>query len=206
MYIKPEFQPQNIEQVHRVIKQNPFAVCVTTGADGRMFASHLPFLFDAERGAHGTLITHIARANEQTAHLYNQTGEVLVIFQGVHGYISPSWYLEKDSAPTWNYAVVHCYGKVRVLDDKETVRAVGLLVKDMEQSSETPWTMRELGAGGVKRRLPKIHGLEIEITEIQAKFKMNQGERAGDTQAAIRQLEANGETELAAAMREHNQY
>src|SRR5262245_22604814 len=105
MYIPKHFQTDDIAQMHELMRHHNFATLVTQ-QDGAPFASHLPFLLDATRGPHGTLLAHLARANPQWQHL--AAGQVaLAIFHGPHAYVSPSWYAAKLSVPTWNYAVVH---------------------------------------------------------------------------------------------------
>ncbi len=95
----------HIDTLHAFMQEYNFAALVTQ-QDGELLASHLPFLLDAQRGPYGTLMAHMARANPQWRTLAG-TAEVLVIFQGPHTYVSPSWY-EDDvalSVPTWNYTV-----------------------------------------------------------------------------------------------------
>ncbi len=94
----------------RLMQEHNFAALVTQQPDGVPLATHLPFILDTERGPYGTLFGHMARANQQWQS-FDSTQEVLLIFQGPHAYISPSWYDEKLSVPTWNFAAVHAYGK-----------------------------------------------------------------------------------------------
>ena len=61
------------------------------------------------------LHAHVARGNPQWQHIA-ANADVLVMFQGPHGYVSPTWYVE-PGVPTWNYTAVHVYGRARVLDD-----------------------------------------------------------------------------------------
>src|SRR5262245_32627214 len=107
MYIPNSFREDDQAELHDLMRQNNFAILVTQHG-GAPFATHAPFLLDAERGPHGTLLAHIARANPQWRDFDGQQ-EALVIFQGPHAYISPSWYEVAPSVPTWNYAAVHAY-------------------------------------------------------------------------------------------------
>src|SRR3546814_10832418 len=93
---------------------------------GRAQASHLPFLYEppqglAGEGAEGTLYGHMARANPQWqdfAGLATAGQEALVVFQGPHSYISPTWYeTEQPTVPTWNYVAVHAYGLPEEIGD-----------------------------------------------------------------------------------------
>jgi transcriptional regulator len=179
-----------------------FGTIVGVTPDG-MIASHLPFMFDDARGAHGTLISHMARANPH-ASLLNTVQEMLVIFVGANGYISPSWFPERASAPAWDYAAVHCYGKAVIQSEQESVRNINDLVMLMEEERPQGWSAVELGEGGMERLMPRIICFEIEVTRLEAKFKVGQGEHPANTQAAILRLESEGQAELAAYMREYN--
>ena len=82
------------------------------------FATYLPFLSNAECGPHGTLLAHMAGTNSHW-HDFDTAQEVLVIFQGPHAYITPSWYEDELSVPTWNYAVVHANGIPRLIEEHD---------------------------------------------------------------------------------------
>src|SRR6476620_10303297 len=109
MYLPKSFQIEDLGELHAFILAHNFASLITQH-QGAPFATHLPFLLDAERGPHGTLLAHMARANPQWRG-FASGQPALVIFQGPHTYISPSWYEPiAPSVPTWNYATVHAYG------------------------------------------------------------------------------------------------
>lgn len=202
MYIRANHQPKDIAHVHDLIYRNMFATLIGASPDG-LVASHLPFMFDPERGAHGTLISHMARSNPHAA-LLDNAQQMLVIFIGAHGYMSSSWYPERGSAPAWNYAAVHCYGKPVVQPADDAERNINDLVNLMEEGRPNQWSTNELGEDGVAEALLRIACLEIEVTRLEAKFKMAQGERPANLQTAIVKFEENGQIELAEYMREYN--
>jgi transcriptional regulator len=192
MYIRPSHRPRSDDDVLEVIRANMFATLVTSSADG-IVASHLPFVFED-----GTLYAHMARANPQSAML---TGEVLVIFQGPHAYISPSWYEDRDTAPTWDYVAVHCYGPIRIHDAAEARRNIERLIARVE----TSWSLQELrDEDDVRQMLANIVSFEIPVARFEGKFKLNQGDQPERIRAAIAQLERDGHSELAAYMRRYN--
>jgi transcriptional regulator len=204
MYSKPEFAPLSRDEAFGLIEAAAFATVVTSGPKG-LAVSHLPFVLDRARGENGTLVSHLARANPHSA-LIAEGRETVAIFQGPHGYISPSWYPRnpvRDSAPTWNFAVVHCHGRPVPLDDHGTARHLLQLVDVLEKDREDRWRMRELGPGGMERRMPGIIGFDLPIERLEAKFKMGQDERLYDTSEAIRALEEN-DPALATMMKAHN--
>jgi len=61
MYIPKAFREDDSRMLHAFMREYSFATLVTQ-QNGVPFASHVPFILDAERGPHGTLLAHIARA------------------------------------------------------------------------------------------------------------------------------------------------
>ena len=182
MYIPKHFHETDEDTLAALIDASSFGTLITL--DGaRPFASHLPFLYDrAARKLHA----HVARANPQWQQL-GATREVLAIFQGPHGYVSPTWYVE-PGVPTWNYAAVHVYGIATAIDDLDaTARHVEALAARYEQQTATPWV-----PSYDRRRLAGIVVLEITISEIQGKLKLSQNRSAEDRAGVIEHLEASG--------------
>lgn len=203
MYVRTSHQPRSTADVLQVIRQNMFATLITTSPQA-MIASHLPFLIDETRGENGTLLAHMAAANPQSAAIGN-SDEALVIFLGPHGYISPSWYADRATAPTWDYVAVHCYGTPRRHSGQEALENIERLVSAVEAASPAPWSMSDLGEESVNALLKNVVSFEIPISRMEGKFKLNQGEKPDRTSAAIRQLEQQGEAALAEYMRRYNE-
>lgn len=179
-----------------------FATLVTPSPNG-LVASHLPFMIDTERGEHGTLLAHMARANPQSAAI-GADEEALVMFLGPHGYISPSWYEDRATAPTWNYVAVHCYGRTRRHSAEETLQNIERLIGVVETASPSPWSTGDISPEEVSSLLQNVVSFEIPIARIEGKFKLSQGEKPARTQAAIARLEEQGDRALADYMRIYN--
>jgi transcriptional regulator len=172
--------------LHDLMRRCSFATLVTAH-EGRPFATHLPFLFSPEDGEQGMLVAHMARANPQWRGFADGT-EALVIFQGPHTYISPSWYEEEVSVPTWNYAVAHAYGVPRVITETGRVReALRALVDKHEEGFAEPWTM-DLPEDYLQRQLRAIVAFEMPITRLEGKFKLSQNRSAEDQRRVRDQL------------------
>ena len=191
MYIPKAFREDDIDTLHAFMREYSFATLVTQ-QNGVLLVSHLPFLFDAQRGPYGTLIAHMARANSQWR-AFDSTQEVLVIFQGPHTYISPSWY-EDDvvlSVPTWNYSVVHAYGTPHLIEDSTALyKILQALVQTYEAHFEKPWTPQPLD-DSMRNKLRAIVGFEIDITRLEGKFKLSQNRSVNDQARVIAALEEN---------------
>ena len=123
MYTPKHFEMNDPAELTAFMQHYNFAALVTSH-EGNITASHLPFMLDASRGEHGTLIAHLAHTNPQWQ-TFASGQEALVIFTGPHAYVSPSWY-EKPTTnvPTWNYTAVHAYGV-----DRERVEERVVLVE-----------------------------------------------------------------------------
>jgi transcriptional regulator len=125
MYI-PRANPETrIPVIQKLMEDHPFASLITMGRSG-LFATHLPMVLERDHSPNGLLKCHISRANPQWRELSPDL-EALAIFSGPQHYITPSWYPEKQETgkvvPTWNYAVVHAYGRLRVIEDSAWLRA-----------------------------------------------------------------------------------
>lgn len=191
MYIPQDFKEQRPEVLHDVIREFSFGTLVSAGTDG-LVASHIPFLLEADRGPYGTLVGHLALGNAQWRALSDEA-EVLVMFQGPHAYISPSWYETQLVVPTWNYVAVHAYGRPRLIEDRAGLRAIlEALIGTNERQFDEPWTMDHLAPEFVERLLGAIVGFEIPIDRIEGKFKLSQNRSPADQRGAIGGLRKQG--------------
>jgi transcriptional regulator len=204
MYLPKHFVETCPEELHRLIRSYPFGMLLTHAAGG-LEANHLPFLFDASRGGQGVLLAHVARANPVWREV-EEGAQVLVVFRGPQGYISPSWYVSKAEThrhvPTWNYEVVHAHGKIRVLDDEAFVRGVvARLTREHEAAEPCPWKMGDAPADYLAGELQQIVGIEVELTRLEGKRKLSQNRERRDFESTLQALEQRGQSELASAMR-----
>jgi transcriptional regulator len=207
MYVPAHFRQDDPAELHALIDAVPFATLVTV-EEGRPIASHVPMLLDAHRGAKGTLVCHVARANPQWRAITPQT-EALAIFLGTDAYVSPNWYTSKAEhgrvVPTWNYVAVHAWGRVRLVDDSSELRAlVTRLTRRHEAARPDPWTVEDAPESYVRDQLRGIVGLEIAIERIEGKWKLSQNRPRADIEGVIDGLESSGspaDLAVAAAMR-----
>ena len=203
MYLPPHFEATDPASLHRLMRAYPLGALVTFGELG-LDANHLPFEFDADEGVHGILRAHVARNNPLWQEV-KEGQEVLVIFRAVEGYISPNWYPSKQvhhkQVPTWNYAVVHAHGRIRVRDDARFVRRLlASLTRTHEAAEPAPWKMADAPRDYLEARVQAVVGIEIEIDQLVGKFKLSQNKEAADRQGTIDALQAKGQTALAEAM------
>ena len=205
MYIPAHFAETRIDALQRVIVEHPLGMLVVHGSEG-LDADHLPFELDAAAGAHGVLSAHVARANPLWQRYPNGT-PVLVVFRGVDGYVSPSWYPSKHEThrqvPTWNYEVVHAHGTLTVRDDERFVRGlVARLTRRHEAGEPMPWKMGDSAPDYIDTMLRNIVGIEVTVTRLLGKAKLSQNKEPRDRLGAADALQGRGHDALARAMRD----
>jgi transcriptional regulator len=190
MYIPNHFQITDEAEIYDFIEANAFGQLIST-VENRLYSTHLPVLMDVD---HNRLLGHLARANAQWQDIDGQ--EVLITLQGPHDYISPSWY-RSPGVPTWNYQAVHIYGTCQVFHDESKLKQlVDGLTKKFESTFDEPWQPDYPAS-----MLRGIVGIEIEISEIQCKYKLSQNRPAEDQTQVIEALDAGTSSQLANAMR-----
>lgn len=194
MYTPTHFTAPNQEALYQLMREHPLATLVRQGTQG-LEAHHAPLQLTAESSLRG----HVARANP----LWQNEGEVLVIFQGPQAYVSPSWYATKRQhgkvVPTWNYAVVHAHGRLRVRDDPAWVRAqVEALTLEHEAGMPLPWAVQDAPPDYIENLLKAVVGIEIEITRLEGKWKMSQNQPPENRAGVAEGLKAAGKEGVAA--------
>lgn len=195
MYIPKHFAVEDREALNALVRANPFGLLVGELA-GSPYATHLPFLPDGER-----LLLHFARGNPHWQALDRQT-EMLAVFSGPHGYVSPRWYEAAQAVPTWNYAAVHIYGTPRLLEDAHRIR--DLLDRLVWEYEKGAWLLDGLADDFVDRMSRGIVAFEMPIARIEGKFKLSQNRPVEDRHRVIAEFEKPGDgenRELARLMR-----
>jgi len=199
LYIPAHFRKDDPDTLYAFMEQYAFGTLVSTGPKG-LHVSHIPFLPERE-GGKVRLLGHVARGNPQWEALEG-ADHVLAIFNGPHAYVSPGWYQNHPAVPTWNYAVVHAHGKARLMDEAQLHDLVVRLSNTYEAGRPKPWKATELPADFVGNLLKAIVGFEIEVERLEGKFKLSQN-RPAEIARVIGALEAGGEADTAALMRDH---
>jgi transcriptional regulator len=164
----PHHVSDDPDVVRELIRENPWATLVSDN-DGELVASHYPILLDEE--AEGlAIVTHVGRPDEEI-HGFGDR-EILLIVQGRHGYISPSWYAAGATrAPTWNFSVAHCYGRPQILGEEDNLRVLERLVKHFERHVEAPMLLDPAWGRPVARGTV---GIRLPVTRFVCKIKMSQ--------------------------------
>ena len=185
MYQPRHFEQQDPATLHALMREHPLATLVSLTDDG-LTADHIPLLYDAADGEHGTLVGHVARANP----LWKLAAgtPVMAVFGGHQAYVSPSWYPDKATThkvvPTWNYAVVHAHGALHAVEDAGWLHALlSRLSATHEAAMPQPWSVSDAPPEFVQQMLRAIVGIRIPVARLVGKWKLSQNKPAADIEA-----------------------
>lgn len=183
MYIPKHFNMDDEEVIDDFIEKYSFATLFSQH-NGEPYATHLPLMLNrSERALYG----HFARPNEQWKDAENQ--QVLVVFQGPHCYISPSWYETTKAVPTWNYVSIHLYGKMEIVEDRKVIfESLNDLVTKYE-SPNSPYHLSDVEPSFIEGMSKGIVAFRINISKIEAKAKLSQNHPIERQELIIKQLE-----------------
>lgn len=190
MYTPSHFAMNDQAEILAFIQANSFGILFAP-LGGRPVATHLPFLIDPEKGR---LLTHFARANPHWREL--EGAEVLIVFAGPHAYISPSWYVERQAVPTWNYVAVHVYGTCRLIQEGPELQA--LLAETVRYYEPESPLLADLEQEYYTKMAKGVVGVEIGISTIEGKAKLSQNRSPESIQGVIEGLRRTGDPQALA--------
>ena len=202
MYVPKYFAVNDVSECLALMQAHPLATVVQHTEAG-LLANHIPLLVERKNDA-WRIRGHVARAN---AMWQVANSDVLLVFQGVDAYISPSWYANKaidhKAVPTWNYAAVHVSGRLLVHEDEAWLRS---LLTDLtavhEQHMPTPWGLNDAPEAYIAANLRAVVGIEIEVSQVVGKWKVSQNHPQANRDMVCQGLrsEAGGQNEAMAQM------
>ncbi len=205
MYIPAPFRVSDEATIFSFIARYDFGTIVTSSASNGLIATHVPILVKRV-GDRAVLQGHVARANGHWRDFDGST-QALAIFQGPNGYVSPTWYTTAPAVPTWNYAVVHIYGRPLATEDRQVTSGIlEALVRKYESHRSRPYRTEELPGSFYEQLVSNIVAFEMPIDKIESKFKLGQNRSKEDREGTLKGLIAEGSpgaAALGAFMREH---
>jgi transcriptional regulator len=195
MYCPNHFRQPDTAAIHELIRAYPLATLITVTADG-LNADHIPLMLESPVDGPAALRGHVARANPMWKTLSSDF-EALAVFHGPEAYISPNWYPTKQehgkAVPTWNYAVVHARGPLRIIQDADWLRAqVESLTQRQESAFAEPWAVSDAPADYIEKMLAAIVGIELALTSLEGKWKASQNQPDANRGGAAQGLQALG--------------
>ena len=201
MYVPKHLRADDAETA--MLLQGLRAADLVSATPDGLFATFLPLIHDSSGGEYGRLLGHVARKNDHWR--LEPIGESLVIAHGPDAYITPSWYETKTTTgkvvPTWNYVTAHIYGELIVHDDPVWLEWVVRLLTDLHEAQRaSPWSVDDAPLPYLEAQLKAIVGIELRISRMEVKAKLEQGEPPADIDGVIAGLRESGEQESADAM------
>jgi transcriptional regulator len=192
MFLPDHFRLEDAAEMHALMRARPFAALVSMTPSG-LYGTHLPTVLKDE-GSFGTIECHLARANPHWKELAKGE-EAMMIFQGPDGYITPNWYATKaqtgKAVPTWNYAIVHAYGRPAIMNDKDWLKRHVTELSDQQERTEAhPWKVSDAPESYIDVMLRGIVGFRFEIARLEGKWKMSQNREPQDRLGVIDGLKA----------------
>jgi transcriptional regulator len=203
MYNQTAFLEERPEVLHALLRAHPLGTLIVASG-GSVSADLIPFILYPGEGVHGVLRAHVARANPVWQAL-RDGGECLVLFQGPHAYVSPSWYVSKAEhhkvVPTWNYAMVQARGTARVVEDGAWLhRALSDLTAVHEAGLPQPWQLSDAPPDFLAATMKAIVGIEIPLASLAGKWKANQNRSQADREGVVQGLRTQPAGEAMAAL------
>ena len=203
MYLPKHFVADDQDLLAQLIKEYPLATLVGS-LIGRLEVNHLPLMLSSDRKKlHG----HIARMNPLMKIAQSSETVVTAIFHGPNAYVTPAWYPSKKESgkvvPTWNYAVVHAQGHIKLIEDSHWLRShVSQMTNIHEPIYQSNWKLDDAPEDYVQTMLKAIVGIEIEVESLVGKFKLSQNRPPEDYDAVVKELEQSPQ-EMLQAMRQY---
>lgn len=198
----PTYLMTEPDEVCRLIAGNPWATIVSPTSAG-LIASHYPVILvdaDTERGDGSddiVIVSHVGRPDDELHELGEH--EVLVIVQGPHDYISPSWYPEGEVVPTWNHVTAHLYGTPEILSAEENYAMLSRLVDHFEGDRPGGRSLSQ-DEQGTRRQAKGTVGLRLRVTRFEARAKLSQNKAPEVRETITRNLD-QANPDLATEMR-----
>ncbi|MEO1545006.1 MAG: FMN-binding negative transcriptional regulator [Pseudomonadota bacterium] len=183
MYQPALFREDRVDVMHQLMRAHPFGLLTSIQA-GRVNADHLPMVIHEDLAEKGIIRCHVAKGNPLWLDRAGSS-EVLAVFQGPQAYVTPSWYPSKKVhgkvVPTWNYAVVHARGTLEFRDDHGwLMEHLSELTARHEGRRLKPWHVSDAPKDYMTRQFKGLVGVEIQVTELEGKWKVSQNKDAGD--------------------------
>jgi transcriptional regulator len=190
MYLPKHFSVDDPELLAQLIAEYPLATIVGS-LENQLEVNHLPLMLSSDRTK---LYGHIARVNPLVKVAGSSNTSVTAIFNGPQAYVTPAWYPSKKETgkvvPTWNYAVVHAQGNIKLIEDVQWLRShVAQMTNIHEPTYQSNWKLDDAPEDYVQMMLKAIIGIEIEVQSLTGKFKLSQNRPAEDYAAVVETIE-----------------
>ena len=198
MRYTPRYLMTDPDEVKRLIRAHPWATFVSATTKG-LVASHYPVLVEDDRDEI-SIVSHFGRPDDTLHELGDH--EILIIIQGPHDYISPSWYAPGDLVPTWNHVTAHLYGTPEILTDDENYAMLCALTDHFEQHHPGGRSLSD-DEHGTRRIAKGTVGLRVRIDRFDARAKLSQNKPTDVVDNVMNHLDPSNHALVAEMRRAH---
>ena len=190
MYIPKHFEGSEADG-REIMKAHSWALLSTADEEAAPVCTHLVLQWEDDGTAHGSLIGHMARANDHWK-LFARGTPSLALFWGPHAYVSPTWYTPGTKVPTWNYVTVHAYGRPQIIEDTAgALNVLSRLAARYEGTGPDAWGLGRLPPGNAAAQTRNIVAFRLPLTRVETKLKLSQNRELEDRHNVIARLEAS---------------
>lgn len=197
MHPNPLFRTDDRALMESLVEEIGFGMVFAQTPEGPRVA-HTPLLSTGE----GAVRFHLARGNALTRHLEGATA--LIVVNGPDAYVSPRWYANRDTVPTWDYVAIELEGRVRSMDDEGLESFLHAAIAKHEGRLEgEPWLAEESSEKMWAGLFRGIAGFELEVQAWRPTLKLSQKKSAEERARIADGLEAAGHAALARMVRSH---
>lgn len=195
MHPNPLYRSDDRALMESLIEEIGFGMIFATTPDGPRVA-HTPLLSTGD----GAVQFHLARGNALARHLDGTTA--LVVVNGPDAYVSPRWYANRDTVPTWDYLALECEGRVRRMADEGLEAFLhAVIAKHESRLGGEMWRAEESSEKVWNGLFRGIVGFEMEVLAWRPTLKLSQNKSAEERARIAEGLEADGHGALAHLVR-----
>ncbi len=178
MHPNPLYRSDDSAADAALVGQIGFGMVFAATPDGPRVA-HTPLLM-TEGGA---VQFHLARSNALARHLDGATA--LIVVNGPDAYVSPRWYDDRNTVPTWDYVALELEGPVRRIDDDGLEAFLhAAIAKHETQLGGEPWRAEESSETMWAGLFRGIVGFELTVAARRPTYKLSQN-KSPETRARI---------------------
>ncbi len=195
MHPNPVFRSEDRALARDIVEEVGFGMIFAATSDGPRVV-HTPLRMAGDEA----LRFHVSRGNALAKWLDGATA--LAVVNGPDGYVSPRWYSDQGTVPTWDYVAIEMEGRVRKMDGDGLLALLEALSARHEARIEgPPWTMDKLPEAKKRALLAGIIGFEMEIQAWRPTFKLSQNKPPDERERLAAGLDGQGARAIAALIR-----
>ena len=189
MYIPSYFKIQNPAIALEFIRSHSFGMLISCSESGPEI-THIPFIIKDPENSSETeleLLFHVAGANPHPS-----AGRAMAVFQGPHAYISPSWYEQSNSVPTWNYIAIHASGVLEPVEDSNSMQEIMDATVSKYELDPSAWSI-DWENPYMEKMLSGVRCFRLKVDLLEGKAKLSQNHSEERRRRVIKQLQKGNE-------------